>query len=42
MVLTKNQKKEMVTKLYNEGKTTREIAKEVKISLRDIGIMIRS
>jgi intein-encoded DNA endonuclease-like protein len=34
-------KKEMVIKLYNEGKSTREIAKEVKISLRDIGIILR-
>jgi hypothetical protein len=41
MVLTKNQKKEMVIKLYNEGLTTRAIAREVKISLRDIGIILR-
>lgn len=37
----KNQKKEMVIRLYNEGKTTREIASDVKMSLRDIGIIIR-
>jgi DNA-binding CsgD family transcriptional regulator len=30
-----------VIKLYEEGKTTREIAKIVKISLRDIGIILR-
>ena len=41
MVLTKKQKKEMVIRLYEEGKTTREIAKIVKISLRDIGIILR-
>jgi hypothetical protein len=41
MVLTRNQKKELVIKLYEEGKTTREIAKEVKISPRDIGIITR-
>jgi hypothetical protein len=41
MVLTKKQKKELVIKLYEEGKTTREIAKIVKISLRDIGIFLR-
>src|SRR6476469_10013738 len=41
MVLTKKQKKELVIKLYEEGKTTREIAKIVKISLRDIGIILR-
>ena len=28
-------------RLYEEGKTTREIAKIVKISLRDIGIILR-
>jgi len=31
----------MVTKLYNEGKTTREIAKIARMSLRDIGIILR-
>jgi hypothetical protein len=31
----------MVIKLANEGKTTREIAKEVRISLYDIGEIIR-
>jgi hypothetical protein len=41
MVLTKKQKKELVIKLYEEGKTTREIAKIVKISLRDIGFILR-
>ena len=41
MVLTKKQKKELVIRLYEEGKTTREIAKTVKISLRDIGIILR-
>jgi hypothetical protein len=41
MVLTKKQKKELVIKLYEEGKTTREVAKIVKISLRDIGIILR-
>lgn len=41
MVLNKKQKKELVIKLYEEGKPTREIAKIVKISLRDIGIILR-
>lgn len=41
MVLTRNQKKELVIKHYEEGKTTREIAKEVRISPRDIGIILR-
>jgi hypothetical protein len=31
----------MVIKLANEGKTTREIAKAVHISLKDIGKIIR-
>ena len=34
-------KKELVIRLYEEGKTTREIAKIVKISLRDIGNILR-
>lgn len=41
MVLTKKQKKEMVIKLLEEGKTTKEIAKIVRMSLRDIGIILR-
>ncbi len=41
MVLTSNQKKELVIKLYEEGKTTREIAKELRMSLRDIGIILK-
>jgi hypothetical protein len=41
MVITKKEKKSMVIRLYEEGKTTREIAKIVKISLRDIGIILR-
>ena len=42
MVITRNQKKELVIKLYEAGKTTREIAKEVRISLRDIGTILRN
>jgi len=40
MVLSKNQKKKLI-KLDNEGKTTREIASEAIMSLRDIAIIIR-
>lgn len=36
MTLTRNQKKELVIKLYEDGKTTCDIAKEVRISPRDI------
>lgn len=31
----------MVIKLYEEGETTREIAKEVRISIRDVGIILK-
>ena len=41
MSLTKNQKKELVIKLHEEGQTSREIAKAVRISPRDIGIILR-
>jgi DNA-binding NarL/FixJ family response regulator len=35
--LTKEEREESVIRLYNEGKTTREIAKLMRMSLRDIG-----
>lgn len=37
MLLSKKDKEKLVIKLANEGKTTREIAKEVHISLKSIG-----
>lgn len=37
MLLSKKDKEKRVIQLANEGKTTREIAKEVHISLKDIG-----
>ncbi len=37
MLLNKKEKEELVIKLANEGLTTRQIAKEVRISLRTIG-----
>jgi hypothetical protein len=37
MLLSKREKEKLVVKLANEGKTTREIAKEVHISLKTIG-----
>lgn len=37
MLLSKRAKEKLVVKLANEGKTTREIAKEVRISLKTIG-----
>ncbi len=41
MVLSKKEKKKMVISLYEDGKTTRQIAKELRMSLRDIGIILR-
>ena len=37
MLLSKKDKEKLVIKLANEGKTTREIAKELHISLKTIG-----
>lgn len=41
MILSRKEKEKQVIKLANEGKTTREIAKEVHISLKDIGTILR-
>jgi hypothetical protein len=41
MVLTKKEKKKLVIEMYENGKTTRQIAKELRMSLRDIGIILR-
>lgn len=41
MVLTKSEKEELVKQLYEEGKTIREIAKEVHMSFGPIGNIIR-
>ena len=41
LLVSRKEKEKMVIKLANEGKTTREIAKEVHISLKDIGKIIR-
>lgn len=37
MLISKKKKEKRVIELANEGKTTREIAKQVHISLKDIG-----
>ena len=37
MLLSKKEKEKKVIELANQGKTTREIAKEVRISLKTIG-----
>ena len=41
MVLTRSGKEELVKQLYEEGKTVREIAKEVHMSFGPIGNIIR-
>ena len=37
MVLTREEKERLVLDLYNQGKSTREIAEEARMSFRDIG-----
>lgn len=39
MVLTRSEKEELVKQLYEEGKTIREISKEVHMSFGPIGII---
>jgi transposase len=41
MVLTREEKERLVLDLYNQGRTYREIAKEARISPRDIGSIVR-
>jgi hypothetical protein len=41
MVLTNKQREKLVLDLYNEGKTIKEIAKEAKMSFRDIGVILK-
>ena len=40
MILNKSEKEDLVIKLANEGRTTREIAEQVHISFRAIGKII--
>jgi transposase len=41
ILISRKEKGKIVIKLAEEGKTTREIAKEVHLSLKDIGKIIR-
>jgi transposase len=41
LLLSRTEKEKIVIELAQEGKTTREIAKAVHISLKDIGKIIR-
>jgi hypothetical protein len=40
-MLTRQEKERLVIELYNQGKTIRDIAKEVRMSFRDIGLILR-
>ena len=40
MILTRQEKEKLVLDLYNQGKTYREIAKEARMSPRDIGVIV--
>src|SRR5829696_850947 len=39
-ILTRAERERLVLDLYNQGKTIREIAKEVRMSFRDIGVIL--
>ena len=39
-ILTRQERERLVRELYNQGKTIREIAKEVRMSFRDIGAIL--
>ena len=41
MVLTSKQREKLVLDRYNEGKTIKEIAKEAKMSFRDISDILK-
>ena len=40
MVLTREEKEWLVIDLYNQGKSTREITEEARMSFRDIGSIL--
>jgi DNA-binding CsgD family transcriptional regulator len=39
-MLTREEKERFVLDLYNQGKSTREIAEEARMSFRDIGVIL--
>jgi transposase len=39
-IITRQERERLVIELYNQGKTFREIAKEARMSFRDIGIIL--
>jgi translation initiation factor 2 beta subunit (eIF-2beta)/eIF-5 len=40
-MLTRQEREQVVLDLYNQGKTIRDIAKEVRMSFRDIGAVLK-
>jgi DNA-binding NarL/FixJ family response regulator len=40
-MLTRQEREQLVIDLYNQGKTIRDIAKEVRMSFRDIGTILK-
>ena len=40
-MLTRQEREQAVLSLYNQGKTIREIAKELRMSFRDIGVVLK-
>jgi DNA-binding CsgD family transcriptional regulator len=40
MILTRDEKERFVLDLYNQGKSTREISEEARMSFRDIGVIL--
>jgi hypothetical protein len=41
-ILTRQEREQVVVDLYNQGKTIRDIAKEVRMSFRDIGTVLKT
>ena len=39
-IMTRQERERLVLELYNQGKTIREIAKEARMSFRDIGVIL--
>jgi DNA-binding NarL/FixJ family response regulator len=40
-MLTRQEKERLVIELYNQGKTIRDVAKELRMSFRDIGAILK-
>ena len=40
-MLTRQEREQNVLSLYNQGRTIREIAKELRMSFRDIGAVLK-